>query len=80
MHFPAPFGRSFIRVAVLAIVTAGATGAARAEIRIAVAGPLSVSPMTAQYATFGEELRRGAELAVRESTRAAASMARSLPS
>jgi len=66
MHFPAPFGRTLIRAAVVAIVTAGATAAARAEIRIAVAGPLSVSPMTAQYATFGEELRRGAELAVRD--------------
>jgi branched-chain amino acid transport system substrate-binding protein len=65
MHFTAPFG-SLIRVAVLAVVTAGGTGVARAEIRIAVAGPLSVSAMTAQYATFGEELRRGAELAVRD--------------
>jgi branched-chain amino acid transport system substrate-binding protein len=65
MHFTTPFG-SLIRVAVLAILTAGGTGVARAEIRIAVAGPLSVSAMTAQYATFGEELRRGAELAVRD--------------
>src|SRR5205814_3007143 len=61
MHFPAPFGRPLIGAAVVAIVTAGAIAVARAEIRIAVAGPLSVSPMTAQYATFGEELRRGAE-------------------
>jgi branched-chain amino acid transport system substrate-binding protein len=53
-------------VAVLAVVTAGGTGVARAETRIAVAGPLSVSAMTAQYATFGEQLRRGAELAVRD--------------
>ena len=65
MHFTAPFG-SLIRVAVLAVVTAVGTGVARAEIRIAVAGPLSVSAMTAQYAKFGEELRRGAELAVRD--------------
>ena len=65
MHFTAPFG-SLIRVAVLAVVTAGGAGVARAEIRIAVAGPLSVSAMTAQYATFGEQLRRGAELAVRD--------------
>jgi len=48
------------------MVTGGPTAVARAEIRIAVAGPLSVSPMTAQYATFGEELRRCAELAVRD--------------
>jgi branched-chain amino acid transport system substrate-binding protein len=66
MHFSAPFGQLLIRAAVVAMVTGGPTAVARAEIRIAVAGPLSVSPMTAQYATFGEELRRGAELAVRD--------------
>src|SRR5262249_26982911 len=66
MHFPAPFSRPLIRAAVVAVVTVGATDVARAEIRIAVAGPLSVSPMTAHYAMFGEELRRGAELAVRD--------------
>jgi branched-chain amino acid transport system substrate-binding protein len=46
-------------------VTAGA-GPARATILIAVAGPMSTTPLTGQYATFGEELQRGAELAVRD--------------
>src|SRR5215831_19180876 len=59
-------GRSLVGLAVLAIAAASGSGVAGAEMRIAVAGPLSVSPMTAQYATFGEELRRGAELAVRD--------------
>lgn len=36
-----------------------ATGAARADIVIATAGP-----MTGQYANFGEQMRRGAEMAV----------------
>ncbi|WP_082145849.1 branched-chain amino acid ABC transporter substrate-binding protein [Microvirga massiliensis] len=66
IHFPAPLSRSLIRLAVLAVLTTGGTSVARADILIAVAGPLSVSPMTAQYATFGEELQRGAELAVRD--------------
>jgi branched-chain amino acid transport system substrate-binding protein len=54
-------------LAALAILTLGAgVRAAPADILIAVAGPLSVTPMTGQYATFGEELQRGAELAVRD--------------
>ncbi len=35
--------------------------AARAEIAIATAGP-----MTGQYASFGEQMRRGAEMAVKD--------------
>ena len=66
MRVSALFGRSLIGVALLAIAAQSGIGVAVAEMRIAVAGPLSVSPMTAQYATFGEELRRGAELAVRD--------------
>src|SRR6476659_2435946 len=66
MRVSALFGRSLIGVARLAIAAPSGIGVAAAEMRIAVAGPLSVSPMTAQYATFGEELRRGAELAVRD--------------
>ena len=66
IHLRAPLGRSIIRLAVLAVLTAGGTSVALADILIAVAGPLSVSPVTAQYATFGEELQRGAELAVRD--------------
>ena len=56
--------RAVLLAAALAIpVTAGT---ARAEILVAVAGPMSVTPLTGQYATFGEELRRGAEMAVRD--------------
>jgi len=66
MRVSALFGRSLIGVALLAIAAPSGIGVAVAEMRIAVAGPLSVSPMTAQYATFGEQLRRGAELAVRD--------------
>ena len=47
-------------IAALAILTFGVTGA-RAEIAIAVAGP-----MTGQYASFGEQMRRGAEMAVKD--------------
>lgn len=45
------------RIVLLAVLLAGAT--ARADITIAVAGP-----MTGQYAAFGEQLRRGVEQAV----------------
>jgi len=38
-----------------------ATSAANAQIRIATAGP-----MTGQYASFGEQMRRGAEMAVKD--------------
>ncbi len=50
-----------IRTAILAFATATAFGgvAAHAEIVIATAGP-----MTGQYASFGEQMRRGAEMAV----------------
>jgi len=65
MRLSALFGRSLIRLALFAVAASG-SGVAGAEMRIAVAGPLSVSPMTARYAMFGEELRRGAELAVRD--------------
>jgi branched-chain amino acid transport system substrate-binding protein len=65
MRLSALFGRSLIGLALLAIAALG-SGVAGAEMRIAVAGPLSVSPMTARYAMSGEGLRRGAELAVRD--------------
>ena len=55
-----------VRLALIALLTAFGTGILRAEIRIAVVGPMSVSPMTTQYAAFGEQLQRGAELAVRD--------------
>ncbi len=50
-----------LRTAVLAFAAATAFGgiAAHAEIVIATAGP-----MTGQYASFGEQMRRGAEMAV----------------
>jgi branched-chain amino acid transport system substrate-binding protein len=46
-----------VAAALLPIMLGG--GAARADVPIAVVGP-----MTGQYALFGEQLRRGAELAV----------------
>ena len=55
-----------VRLALIALLTAFGTGVLRAEIRIAAVGPMSVSPMTTQYAAFGEQLQRGAELAVRD--------------
>ena len=54
-----------LAAALAAPFTAGA-GLVRADILIAVAGPMSTTPLTGRYATFGEELRRGAELAVRD--------------
>ncbi len=50
--------------AVIGLMAAGivfAGGSARAEISIAVAGP-----MTGQYATFGEQMKNGAEMAVKD--------------
>ena len=55
-----------LSLAVIALLTALGTDRLRAEIRIAVVGPMSISPMTSQYAAFGEQLQRGAELAVRD--------------
>src|SRR6058998_2155180 len=46
---------------VAALATAGSVGTARADVRIAVAGPI-----TGQYAAFGEQMKRGAELAVKD--------------
>ncbi len=54
-----------LAAALVLLFTAGA-GPMRADILVAVAGPMSVTPLTGQYATFGEELRRGAEMAVRD--------------
>ena len=44
---------------IVAAATTLIAGAANAEIAIAVAGP-----MTGQYASFGEQMQRGAEMAV----------------
>lgn len=51
----------YFKTALVAAVAAAAMSvtAAQAEIKIATAGP-----MTGQYASFGEQMRRGAELAV----------------
>ena len=46
-------------LAAVAAFTAVSFGAAKADIAIAVAGP-----MTGQYATFGEQMKNGAEMAV----------------
>src|SRR5689334_23419406 len=53
-------GRTILLLAA-ALVTPVTPGAARADLLIAVAGPV-----TGQYAVFGEQLRRGAELAVKD--------------
>jgi branched-chain amino acid transport system substrate-binding protein len=58
--------RAVLLAAALVVPPTAGTGPAWADILIAVAGPLSVTPLTGQYATFGEELVRGAELAVRD--------------
>ncbi len=52
--------RSFVFMSVAAVALALA-GAAQAEIKISTAGP-----MTGQYASFGEQMRRGAEMAVED--------------
>ena len=46
---------------IIGLMAAGvwSVSSARAEINIAVAGP-----MTGQYATFGEQMKNGAEMAV----------------
>ena len=44
-----------------AVLTVASITAANAEIKIATAGP-----MTGQYASFGEQMRRGAEMAVKD--------------
>src|SRR5689334_19503688 len=43
---------------------------ARADILIAVVGPMSVTAMTGQYAALGEEMTRGAEMAVKDANAA----------
>ena len=55
---------------ILGVMTAAAMGlvtAAQADITIATAGP-----MTGQYASFGEQMKRGAEMAVADINQAAA--------
>lgn len=51
----------------------GATTASQADIRIATAGP-----MTGQYASFGEQMRRGAEMAIRDINAAGGVMGKKL--
>src|SRR3954454_12400181 len=58
--------RAILLAAALATPIAVRAGAARADIPIAVVGPISVTAMTGQYAAFGEEMMRGADMAVRD--------------
>src|SRR3954453_1366248 len=58
--------RAVLFAAALAVPVAIGAGSARADVLVATAGPMSVTPMTGQYAMFGEELQRGAEMAVRD--------------
>ena len=56
-----------VEAMILALAIAlAAAAAARADILIATIGPMSVTPMSGQYAAFGEELQRGTGLAVRD--------------
>jgi branched-chain amino acid transport system substrate-binding protein len=59
-------GRHLGHLVAFLALTLGSAGLARADIVIAAVGPLSGTPMTGQYAMFGEALTRGAELAVRD--------------
>ena len=49
------------RIAAIALATVALATPAFAQIKIGSAGP-----MTGQYAAFGEQLKRGAEMAVEE--------------
>lgn len=53
--------KSLVTIGLAAGLAVAATAAARADIVIATAGP-----MTGQYASFGEQMRRGAEMAVKD--------------
>ncbi|MEK0083821.1 branched-chain amino acid ABC transporter substrate-binding protein [Benzoatithermus flavus] len=64
-HLPPSPGRRLTGLAVAFALAIGSIEIAQADILIAAVGPMSVTPMTGQYAMFGEELRRGTELAVR---------------
>lgn len=57
------FGKSLLAMAVASVVGAGAlsAGSARAEIVVGLAGPI-----TGPNAVFGEQMRRGAEMAVKD--------------
>src|SRR5690349_24998021 len=58
--------RTVLLAAVLALPVTVGVAPARADIPVAVVGPMSVTTMTGQYAAFGEEMTRGAEMAVRD--------------
>jgi branched-chain amino acid transport system substrate-binding protein len=59
--------RSVVLLLLVAQAAVLALGAACAdELLIGVAGPMSVTPLTGRDAAFGEQLARGAEMAVRD--------------
>jgi branched-chain amino acid transport system substrate-binding protein len=58
--------RGVVYAAALAGLLTQAPAAMGADILIAAVGPLAVTTSTGQYAMFGEELTRGAEMAVRD--------------
>ena len=58
--------RAILLAAALVAPTTTHVGPARADIPVAVVGPMSITPATGQYAAFGEEMTRGAEMAVRD--------------
>ena len=53
--------KSALGILSAAAITLGFAGAAQAEIKIATVGP-----MTGQYASFGEQMKRGIEMVVRD--------------
>src|SRR3954447_11166183 len=58
--------RAVLLAAALVLPVTIVADPARADIPIAIVGPVSVTAMTDQYAAFGEEMTRGTEMAVRD--------------
>jgi branched-chain amino acid transport system substrate-binding protein len=58
--------RAVVLAAALVLPVTVGVAPARADIPVAIVGPMSVTTMTGQYAAFGEEMTRGAEMAVRD--------------
>src|SRR5689334_20983309 len=58
--------RAVLLAAALATPITISAALAQADIPVAVVGPMSVTALTGQYAAFGEEMTRGAEMAVHD--------------
>jgi ABC-type branched-subunit amino acid transport system substrate-binding protein len=66
MHLPARCSRLLADLAVTLVLVGACIGTARADILIGGVEPMSITPLTGQYAMFGEELRGGTGMAVRD--------------